>query len=86
MAAGNNTTKSTTASKQGNNVKTATTNTAENNAEATSGSIKIIMVDGIGKMDSLHQMKRLAYHLRKQVLVIIMETLWKIQEQIMDMH
>jgi len=48
--------------------------------------IKIIMVDGIGKMDSLHQMKRLAYHLRKQVLVIIMETLWKIQEQIMDMH
>ena len=40
MAAGNNTTKSTTASKQGNNVKTATTNTAENNAEATSGYYK----------------------------------------------
>ena len=40
VAAGNNTTKSTTASKQGNNVKTATTNTAENNAEATSGYYK----------------------------------------------
>lgn len=86
MAAGNNTTKSTTASKQGNNVKTATTNTAENNAEATSGYYKDNNGRWHRKMDSLHQMKRLAYHLRKQVLVIIMETLWKIQEQIMDMH
>ena len=40
VAAGNNTTKSTTATKQGNNIKTATTNTAENNAEATSGYYK----------------------------------------------